>query len=296
MSSGPLARPERIEVDLPALRASALPWGPPDGPLVLALHGFPDTAWTWRHLGPHLAGLGFRVVAPYLRGYAPSGLPADGSYHVGALMADAVAWHEVLGGDDRAALVGHDWGALIAHGLAAHDSSPFAITVALAVPPIPAMAGSGPLTLLRQGRLSWYVLFNQLPVLPERYIERLARRLWRDWSPGHDAAEDLPHVLAAIGSRDRAAAAVGYYRAARSSRSVPKSYRSWQKTWSAMPTRPLLYLHGADDGCLQAAYAERARSLLPTGSRTVVVPGCGHFLQVERPNVVNDEIARWLGS
>ena len=48
--------------------------GPGDGPLVVALHGFPDTAWTWRHLGPHLAARGLRVVAPFLRGYAPSGL------------------------------------------------------------------------------------------------------------------------------------------------------------------------------------------------------------------------------
>jgi pimeloyl-ACP methyl ester carboxylesterase len=81
--------------------------GPADGPLAVALHGFPDTAWTWRYLGPHLAGLGWRVVAPFLRGYAPSGLAS--SYHVGALAADAVALHRELGGDDRTVLVGHDW-------------------------------------------------------------------------------------------------------------------------------------------------------------------------------------------
>ena len=71
----------------------------------------PDTAWTWRHLGPYLAERGHRVVAPFLRGYAPSGL-AD-SYHVGALMADAVALHAELGGDERTVLVGHDWGCLL---------------------------------------------------------------------------------------------------------------------------------------------------------------------------------------
>ena len=172
--------------------------GPADGPLVVALHGFPDTAWTWRHLGPHLAGLGWRVVAPHLRGYAPSGLPRDGSVHVGAVMADAVAIHERLGGDDRAVLVGHDWGAIAVNALNGHDDSPFARAVTLAVPPMQAMAGFDAALMLRQARNSWYILFNQLPYLPERTHERLIRRLWRDWSPGYDAREDLRHVLAAV--------------------------------------------------------------------------------------------------
>ena len=85
--------PEVLDVTLHAaphtVRLSCLAWGPAGGPLVVALHGFPDTAWTWRHLGPHLAARGHRVVAPFLRGYAPSDLPADGCHHVGALMADA---------------------------------------------------------------------------------------------------------------------------------------------------------------------------------------------------------------
>jgi pimeloyl-ACP methyl ester carboxylesterase len=80
------------------------------GPLALCLHGFPDTAWTWQHLLPALAGAGFRAVAPFTRGYAPTGIPADGAYQAGALVADAVALHQVLGGDGDAVLIGHDWG------------------------------------------------------------------------------------------------------------------------------------------------------------------------------------------
>ena len=64
-------------VRLPTHDVHCLTWGPDDGPLAVALHGFPDTAHTWRHLGPHLAGLGMRVVAPHLRGYAPSGLAGE---------------------------------------------------------------------------------------------------------------------------------------------------------------------------------------------------------------------------
>src|SRR3954463_5223801 len=72
------------------------------GPLALCLHGFPDTAGGWRVLLPALADAGSHAVAPFMRGYAPTSLAADGRYQVGALAADAVALHEVLGGDEQA--------------------------------------------------------------------------------------------------------------------------------------------------------------------------------------------------
>jgi pimeloyl-ACP methyl ester carboxylesterase len=81
------------------------------GPLALCLHGFPDAAHTWRHLLPELAAAGFHAVAPFMRGYAPTAVPRDGNYSVGALVADAVALHEVMGGDEQAVLIGSDWGA-----------------------------------------------------------------------------------------------------------------------------------------------------------------------------------------
>src|ERR1700685_2015809 len=79
--------------------------------LALCFHGFPDTAHTWRYLLPALAGAGFHAVAPFMRGYAPTGIPADGCFGLGALVADAVRLHDVLNGDDRAVLIGRDWGA-----------------------------------------------------------------------------------------------------------------------------------------------------------------------------------------
>jgi len=245
-----LVEPEVVEIDLAQVTLSALAWGPPDGPLVVALHGFPDTAWTWRHLGPHLARLGWRVVAPNLRGYAPSGLPRDGSFHVGAVMSDSVNLHERLGGDERAVLVGHDWGAIAVNALNAHADSPYSRAVTLAVPPFQAMAGFDARLLLRQARNSWYILFNQLPYLPERTYERLIRRLWRDWSPGYDAREDLGHVLAAVSSAEHRSAPFDFYRALTRPWTVPETYRTWQSTLDAMPVRPLLHRHGADDGCL----------------------------------------------
>ncbi len=68
------------------------------GPLALCLHGFPDTAHTWRHLLPALADAGYHAVAPFMRGYAPTEVPADGAFQTGALAADANALHEAFGG------------------------------------------------------------------------------------------------------------------------------------------------------------------------------------------------------
>jgi pimeloyl-ACP methyl ester carboxylesterase len=290
----PPTEPEVLEVQLPAVRLSCLAWGPADGPLVVALHGFPDTARTWRHLGPHLADLGIRVVAPYLRGYAPSGLPSDGSYHVGALMADAVALHAALDGGDATVLVGHDWGAITANALGAHPDSPYARVVSLSVPPLSALSSASPRLIPRQLRMSWYTLFNQLPRLPEDTVDRWLPRLWRDWSPGYDAAEDVAQVRAAWPTRAHVGAAVGYYRAVRSPWSVPAPYKAWQRTFDAIPTVPLLYLHGAEDGCMQVGYAEHAAGRLPASARVEVVDGAGHFLQLERPELVNRLIAEFI--
>src|SRR5262245_65534071 len=106
-----------------------------DGPLALCLHGFPDSARTWRHLLPALATAGYRAVAPWLRGYAPTDLDPKGRYQNGAAVADAVALHEALGGDESAVLIGHDWGALIATGAASYEPDRWSKFVKAAVPP-----------------------------------------------------------------------------------------------------------------------------------------------------------------
>jgi pimeloyl-ACP methyl ester carboxylesterase len=107
-----------------------------EGPLVLCLHGFPDSAHTWRHLLPALAEAGFHAVAPFLRGYAPTAVPDDACYSIGALVADAVALHQALDGDGQAVLIGHDWGAEAAYGAAAFAPDRWRRVVTLGVPPL----------------------------------------------------------------------------------------------------------------------------------------------------------------
>lgn len=159
-----------ITLELDAVRLRALTWGPAAGRLAVLLHGFPDTAHTWRHLGPVLADAGWRVVAPFTRGYAPSEIPEDGSGHVAALMDDAVAVHDYMGGGADAVLIGHDWGAITANALAAHPDNPFVAAVALSVPPFPALRTPAVLPALpRQLRNSWYILFTNCRCCPRSW-------------------------------------------------------------------------------------------------------------------------------
>jgi pimeloyl-ACP methyl ester carboxylesterase len=105
------------------------------GPLALCLHGFPDSAHTWRQLLPELAGAGFHAVAPFLRGYAPTEVPADGGYGIETLVGDAMALHQVLEGDGEAVLIGHDWGAEAAYATTASAPERWRRVVTLGVPP-----------------------------------------------------------------------------------------------------------------------------------------------------------------
>ena len=285
--------PRRLHVPVPGGELAALAWGPDDGPLAVLLHGFPDSAWTWRKLAPALAGRGWRVVAPWTRGYAPSSVPSDGSFHIGALMADAVAVHTELRGGPDSVVIGHDWGALTANALGAHPDSPFAAVVSMAVPPLDAIRPPrDPRVLLGQVRRSWYIGFNQLPVVSERALPALVPRLWRDWSPGYDGAEDVSFALEAM--RGRESAVLGYYRALARPFPPPRAYRHWHTAWRGIPVVPALHLHGADDGCLTPDLTSGVGDRLPAGSAARVLLGAGHFLHLEQPDAVAASVLEFL--
>ena len=272
--------------------------GPADGPLALCLHGFPDSAWTWRHLLPRLAEAGYRAVAPWMRGYAPTAVPSDGRYQTGALVADGNALHEALGGDGRAVLVGHDWGAVAAYGIASHAPDRWRRVVAIAVPPAN-VVGAAFVTSYDQLRRSWYMFFFQNP-LSDLVVGSpgvgFVEHLWRDWSPGYaDNAFDVARTLEAIPAGPNLAAALGYYRATFDPSGNDPALAAEQAAAGQIPPQALLYLHGADDGCMGADLAAMVDPAgLATGSRVEVVPGVGHFLHVEDPDGVNDRIVRFL--
>ena len=280
------------------------------GPLALCLHGFPDTAHTWRHLLPALAGAGFHAVAPFMRGYAPTAVPADGAYRLGALIADAVALHEVLGGGGDAVLIGHDWGAETAYGAAAHAPDRWRRLVTLAVPP----ASLDPVLFSDYEQLKrffYLFLFRD----PLGFADALVAgdgmsfldRLWRDWSPGYDAGEDLARVKESLRDPANLAAAIGYYRATGAAGGSGASsgaadgppetvgqYAAEEQAAGRQAPLPTLYLHGAADGCIRVELACGAERLLAPSSRMVVIEDVGHFLHLEKPAEVNERILGWV--
>src|SRR5262249_36452671 len=156
-----------------------------DGPLVLCLHGFPDHAFSFRHQLPALAAAGFRAVAPFMRGDAPTEIPADGRFQSAVLAPDAVGLIRALR-YSSACVFGHDWGALAGYGAAILAPEKVSKLVTAALPHGPAVLNAF-LSDYDQQRRSWYMFFFQHPfadaALPNdnfRFIERL----WQDWSPG----------------------------------------------------------------------------------------------------------------
>lgn len=269
--------------------------GPADGPLALCLHGFPDTAHTWRYLLPRLADAGYHAVAPYLRGYSPSGIPADGRYDQGTLALDACALHEVLGGTADAVLIGHDWGALAAYGALAYQPARWRKGVTAAVAPIASMGER--FFGFDQLRRSFYVFFFQLP-FAEHAVSRddsaFLDRLWSEWSPGYDGTWDAAQVKKALATPEHLSAGIGFYRAMFGAPPEDPQAQAALAAAATVPPQPVLYLHGSADGCMGIDTIGPVLEHLAPGSEMAVVEGAGHFLVVERPDEVNDRILSFL--
>ena len=269
-----------------------------EGPLVLLLHGFPDTPRTWRLQMPALAAAGYRAVAVTLRGYEPSSQPRDGDFHVAALAQDVVDWADALGAQ-RAHLVGHDWGASIAYAAAALAPQRWLSLSTLAVPHPAAFAADLPSDKAQLQRIR-YIMFFQLRGLSDWAIERkdwaYLERLWARWSPGWEwDPGDLQAMKIAFAQPGVKAAALSYYRQALDARSDAG------KAGAALFARPIqvptLGLTGQLDGCIGSDVFERCMppALFPKGARVRRLAGVGHFLHLEQAQAVNALVLEFMG-
>jgi pimeloyl-ACP methyl ester carboxylesterase len=278
------------------LRFHALAAGPPDGPLVLFLHGFPELARSWRHQLPALGAAGYRAVAPDMRGYGDTEL--RGPYDVGTLVRDVTGLIAALG-RERAVLVGHDWGGAVAWATAALVPEAVDRLVAINCPPASALPHA-----LRhsrsQRRKSRYIFLFQIPWLPERRMARngaaVVARALVGGSHRRDAwpQEELDAYRAAFARPGRAKAAIDWYRAA-----FRRSLRRGRPGQSRRVVAPTLVLWGVEDRFLERDLVapDVLRRVLADGNvpEVILIEDAGHFVQNEVPDRVNEELSRWLG-
>jgi pimeloyl-ACP methyl ester carboxylesterase len=250
------------------------------GPLVLFVHGFPDTPYTWDASMAAVAAAGYRCIAPFTRGYAPSEIPADGAYDSETLANDVLALIDAFGG--KAVVVGHDWGASAAYGAATLGPEKVRLLVTLAIP--------HPRSIRPTPLLAWKV--RHFVTLRRRHaVENVRKRdfamvdeLVHRWSPAWDVPPgETARVKAAFAEPGCLDAALGYYRAM--STKLPASLR--QKI-----TVPTVSFAGETDMVAPRLY-EKARTCFTSSYEVVQMPG-GHFMHREHPAHFTRELVRVL--
>ncbi len=260
-----------------------------EGPLVLLLHGFPDCHATWQHQLPMLVDAGMKVIAPDMRGYNQSDKPKRvADYRVEHLAADARAI-VAAAGEDRATLVGHDWGGIVAWYAAAWYPEVFDRLVVINAPHPEAfrLAMRDPRQLLR----SWYMLLFQLPWLPERLLtlgnglalERFLRDELLD--PASADADYLALCRKAFCQPGAARAAINYYRAA---------CRRFFSRAAPCPTleQPTLLLWGETDPHLGLPLTRGLERWVPAIQVRRWQTG-GHWLHIDHPEELGRELVEF---
>ena len=266
------------------------------GPLVLCLHGFPDNAHTYSELLPVLASAGFRGVAPFMRGYAPTSPAPDGRYQAVLLAQDAIALIAALG-DGRAFVVGHDWGATAAYGAAALAPERIARLVTIGAAH-PAAVRGDLATRYERHKGVWHAYFFQMPFAEQVVAANdfaFLEDWWRDASPEYDPAPIIERVKATFRQPGVVTAALNYYRHTFHPANRDPALQPLQERVSAAPTSvPTLAVHGTRDRPGRLEAFEGMDDLFVKGLEKVVYPGAGHFVHVERPGDVNRRIVEFF--
>ncbi|HYI08795.1 MAG TPA: alpha/beta hydrolase [Thermoanaerobaculia bacterium] len=245
-----------------------------DGPLVVLLHGFPESRFSWRRQLPALAQAGFRAVAPDLPGYGDSPKPHGlDAYRVSSVAADVAALIESLGGAP-CVLAGHDWGAAVAWYVAMNRPELLRKLVILNVPPPQAIWREVKRSFRQKINLS-YQLFFQLPLLPELTMRLFGRRFLRKLA--RFTEEEIETYVRQW--RGSLTPMIHYYRALRRTR------REGRAAFQPVLI-PTLIIWGEQEPVFLPSTVEDIEKWVPD-VRVERVPGAGHVVQTDAPERVN---------
>jgi pimeloyl-ACP methyl ester carboxylesterase len=276
-----------VSLPMNGLNVHRVEAGPPNGPLLILLHGFPEFWWAWRHQIQPLAEAGYHVVVPDMRGYNLSDAPKEVvAYRLDVLTADVLAlagFYDV----DRFCLVGHDWGGIVAWSVAAQHPDRIERLVIMDAPH-PAVMLQQAFKHPAQAVRSSYVGFFALPWLPEMALGAFGYAGLKNAMSFSAMADtfkgsSLDPYVAAWARPGRLTGMLNYYRALRMSR--PRA--------PARIAAPTLVLWGERDSALEVHLAKASIELCEKG-RLVVVDGATHWLHLEAPQRINKELAAFL--
>jgi epoxide hydrolase 4 len=263
-----------------------------EGQLLVLLHGFPEFWYSWRHQIPELAKH-FTVVAPDLRGYNESDKPVGvANYRVDTLTADVMGLIRAFG-EEKAVIVGHDWGGGIAWAFAADYPQATEKLIVLNCPH-PAALQKHLRTNRRQLRRSWYMFFFQIPWLPELGIRLHARRFieqaFRGMAIRKEAFpdEELKKYVEAIRKPGVATAAINYYRAA-----FRETVRNGERQFAKIIC-PTLLIWGEEDIALGKELTYDMEPYFTDRFAIKYIPRCSHWVQQEQPELVNQYMLDFL--
>jgi pimeloyl-ACP methyl ester carboxylesterase len=285
-------------VRTPTLEIGYEEWGDAAGAPVVLLHGFPDDAHAWGGVAPPLAARGYRVLAPYLRGYGPTRFLDAGAPRMAqqaAIGQDLLDFMDALA-IERAGLAGYDWGGRAA--CIAAILAPARVRALVTIggynvqntvaPPRPASAEEE-----RAAWYQWYFNTERGRLGLEKNRREICRLLWRDWSPGwrfDDAT--FEQAAAAFDNPDFVPVVIHSYRHRHRHAPGDPRFDAIERRLAERPRIevPSVILHGADDAVDFPSRTERHPAMFPDGTERRVIPDAGHFLPREQPGAVMDAL------
>lgn len=269
------------------------------GPLMVMLHGFPECWYSWRHQLRAFAPY-FTCAAPEMRGYGETDAPAGvANYAIAKLVGDLAGLIQALG-EKRAIVVGHDWGGAVAWASALMRPELVERLIVMNCPH-PALFRRHLTSNLRQLARSWYIFFFQLPLLPEAALRAgdfaLLRRLML-LSAVNKAAfsdDDLDHFCAALaGRRYSATAAINYYRALIGGGLLRGRAAGARELLEGKIAAPTLLIWGEQDMALGKELTYGMEELFSGPFSLKYIADSGHWVQQERPELVNQYMREFL--